>query len=110
MGKICKDMFISELRSGASLKEKSEPGDQRPCVRSERTALKENQPFEFPFIDSPEPALFEPNELVCYCFGYSRAAIEQDYLQNGRSLILEEIATAKKAGGCDCAHKNPKGR
>jgi uncharacterized protein with HEPN domain len=50
------------------------------------------------------------DELVCYCFGYSRKDIETDFIQHHRSLILEKIAAEKKAGGCDCAHKNPKGR
>lgn len=50
------------------------------------------------------------NDLVCYCFEYTKDAIEQDYIKNGRSLIMEEIAAEKKTGGCDCASKNPKGR
>lgn len=50
------------------------------------------------------------NDLVCYCFEYTRDAIEQDYIKNGRSLIMEKIAAEKKRGGCDCANKNPKGR
>ncbi len=50
------------------------------------------------------------NDLVCYCFGYTRDMIEQDFIENGRSLIMEKIAAEKKAGGCDCATKNPKGR
>ena len=49
------------------------------------------------------------DELVCYCFEYTRNDIEKDYLQNGRSTILEKIISEKKAGGCDCAKKNPKG-
>ena len=76
----------------------------------ERTALKENQPPVFPSIDSLQPVSFQPDELVCYCFGFTRAAIEQDYLQNGRSLILKRITVAKKAGGCDCVNQNPRGR
>lgn len=67
-------------------------------------------PIAFPTLAIHEPSAFSPDELVCYCFGFTRAAIEQDYFQNGRSLILEKIAAEKKAGGCDCAHKNPKGR
>jgi hypothetical protein len=49
-------------------------------------------------------------ELICYCFGYSAADIEKDVLDNGRSTILERIMNEKKAGGCHCADKNPKGR
>jgi copper chaperone CopZ len=50
------------------------------------------------------------DDLICYCFGYTRDNIEQDYIKNGRSLIMEKIAAEKKTGGCDCAIKNPKGR
>lgn len=53
---------------------------------------------------------FRGDELVCYCFKYTRNDIERDYLKNGRSMILEKITSEKKAGGCDCAKKNPKGR
>ena len=49
-------------------------------------------------------------DLICYCFSYTRRDIEQDFINNGRSLILEKISAEKKAGGCDCAAKNPKGR
>ncbi len=47
--------------------------------------------------------------LVCYCFGYTGNDIKKDYLTNGRSLIMEKIMEEKKAAGCDCAAKNPKG-
>jgi len=50
------------------------------------------------------------DDLICYCFEYTTGDIEQDYINNGRSLILEKIAAEKKTGGCDCAIKNPKGR
>jgi len=49
-------------------------------------------------------------ELVCYCFGYNRKDIEEDYAAHGRSLIMERIKAAKARQGCDCAAKNPKGR
>ncbi|MBI5585349.1 MAG: hypothetical protein HY892_16175 [Deltaproteobacteria bacterium] len=67
-------------------------------------------PPAFPALATQETLSFRLEELVCYCFGYTREAIKQDFLRNGRSLILEKIAAAKKAGGCDCAHKNPRGR
>lgn len=53
---------------------------------------------------------FRPNDLVCYCFGYTRNDIEQDFIRNGQSLIMGRITSEKKHGGCDCANKNPKGR
>jgi hypothetical protein len=48
-------------------------------------------------------------EIICHCFNHSRADIERDYLQNGRSRILEKIIEAKRLGACQCAIKNPKG-
>ncbi len=50
------------------------------------------------------------DDLICYCFEYTKDDIEQDYIKNGRSLIMDKIAAEKKTGGCDCANKNPKGR
>ena len=53
---------------------------------------------------------FKDDDLVCYCFRYTKNQIEKDYVENGRSVILEKITLEKKSGGCDCAQKNPKGR
>lgn len=55
-------------------------------------------------------SFFKEDDLVCYCFQHTRRQIEQDYAVHGRSVILERIIDAKKAGGCDCGQKNPKGR
>jgi hypothetical protein len=54
--------------------------------------------------------ILKKNEQICYCFGYTVADIESDALGNSRSLILEKIVAEKKAGGCNCSEKNPKGR
>jgi hypothetical protein len=48
--------------------------------------------------------------LICYCFSYTASDIERDVLANGKSTIMERIMSEKKAGGCQCATKNPKGR
>jgi len=53
---------------------------------------------------------FQGDDLVCYCFKFTRNDIEQDYLRNGQSTIIAKIAAEKKSGGCDCENKNPKGR
>jgi hypothetical protein len=54
---------------------------------------------------------YKDDDLVCCCFGYTRADIEKDYIDNtGQSTILERITFEKKAENCDCAHRNPKGR
>ena len=57
-----------------------------------------------------EKTEFKDTELVCYCFQYTKRQIENDYINNGKSTILGEIALEKKKGRCDCATKNPKGR
>jgi len=48
--------------------------------------------------------------LICYCFGYTTSDIERDVLANSKSTIMDRIVSEKKAGGCQCATKNPKGR
>jgi hypothetical protein len=48
-------------------------------------------------------------EIICYCFNHTCADIKRDYLQYGRSLILETIVEAKRLGACQCTLKNPKG-
>lgn len=49
-------------------------------------------------------------ELICYCFEYSVDDINQDYLKNGKSTIMEKIQQEKKFGNCRCATMNPKGK
>ena len=49
-------------------------------------------------------------DLICYCFKYSSEDIKQDFMVNGRSLILEKIMAEKKLGGCECATQNPSGK
>lgn len=57
-------------------------------------------------------------EIICFCFGYSAADIEQDMAQNGAeagalsggSAIMERIIAQRAAGRCQCVSKNPKGR
>ena len=53
---------------------------------------------------------FKDNDFVCFCFRYTKKDIENDFIENGKSMILEKIAFEKKNGGCDCATRNPKGR
>ncbi len=53
---------------------------------------------------------FNDDDLVCYCFKYTKKDVENDFNENGRSLIYEKIAHEKKTGGCNCASKNPKGK
>ena len=60
--------------------------------------------------ESTNSGFLQKDNLICYCFEYTKNDIEQDFTKNGRSLIMEEITAEKKAGRCDCATKNPKGR
>jgi hypothetical protein len=53
---------------------------------------------------------FRDDDLVCYCFQYTKKQVQKDYIDNGRSTIFERIAHEKKAGRCDCAKKNPRKR
>ncbi len=62
------------------------------------------------FSDNPEKPGFEKDDLVCFCFEHTRNDIEQDYINNGRSLIMDKILAAKKLDTCKCATKNPRGR
>ena len=49
--------------------------------------------------------------LVCYCYEYTEEDIENDILRNnGRSLILERIAKARKNNTCQCDLKHPEKR
>jgi len=56
-----------------------------------------------------EKTEFKDNDLVCYCFQYTKKQIENDFIDKGESTILKKIALEKKNGRCDCATKNPKG-
>lgn len=49
------------------------------------------------------------DEIVCWCFGYTRGDIADDFIRNGKSTIEEKISDELKNGGCRCAEKNPKG-
>lgn len=52
---------------------------------------------------------FRDDDLVCYCFKYTKRDIENDFRDNGRSLIYRRITAEKKLGGCNCSTLNPKG-
>ena len=50
------------------------------------------------------------SKQICYCFGHSEADLQQDVRKHGKSILMEKIMAEKKAGGCQCETKNPKGR
>jgi len=60
--------------------------------------------------NSNEPDDHKEDPLICYCFGYTRHDLEEDFAFNGRSLMLERIKAEKRLGGCQCATKNPSGK
>jgi len=64
----------------------------------------------FVYAEAFNPGDGQVDNLICYCFKYTKDDIEQDFIRNNRSLIMEKIAAEKKEGGCDCANKNPKRR
>ena len=70
-----------------------------------RPAIMNNQPFSLGSVES-----FDDSDTVCFCFGYTKLAIEQDCRDHeGRSTILERIIREKQKGGCHCTLTNPKG-
>jgi hypothetical protein len=58
----------------------------------------------------PSPNKIDDEDLVCFCFEYTKKEIENDFDKNGKSLIYEKIVLEKKGGGCNCALKNPSGK
>jgi hypothetical protein len=61
-------------------------------------------------LDDANPSAVSGDHLVCHCFGYTKDDIEMDYVEHGRSTVIERIKLEKEAGGCQCALKNPRGR
>ena len=59
---------------------------------------------------TPEKSNFEEDDLVCYCFEFTKKNIMEDYHDNGYSRILEKLKKEKKNKGCNCEEKNPKGK
>ena len=47
---------------------------------------------------------------VCYCWGYTKKEIIEDFLQHGRSLIKDQINSNCDSAPCPCNLKNPSGR
>lgn len=46
---------------------------------------------------------------VCYCFGWTKERVIQEYQKTGRTTALEEITAHTKAGRCGCEVNNPEG-
>jgi hypothetical protein len=102
-----KRVVVRYVRSSVSLAQIKEALLKAGYVASLADNPKRNQNIA---ISGSDPkSEFQPDDLVCFCFQYTRKDIERDYIANGRSTILAKIAAEKKAGRCDCALKNPKG-
>ena len=50
-----------------------------------------------------------PDVNVCYCYGITRQALEDEYEQTGKSNAPLRIAVNIKTFGCSCETKNPRG-
>jgi NAD(P)H-nitrite reductase large subunit len=50
------------------------------------------------------------DDLICFCFRYTRQDIERDFIKNGCSTILEKIKREKSTGSCQCEANNPAGK
>jgi len=50
------------------------------------------------------------NDLVCYCFLYSRQDIEDELKASGDTTIFDRITAEVKAGNCACEVRNPSGK
>jgi cation transport ATPase len=82
------------LKAGYVANLKQDESAARP-IRVQGSGQSEQHPLE---------------DIVCHCFGFTKQDIEQDVVENGRSLIMEKIMKEKKAGGCDCKNLNPRAR
>ncbi len=47
---------------------------------------------------------------LCYCFGHTRASVEEEIVATGRTTVIESISEEIRAGRCACEVKNPSGR
>lgn len=52
---------------------------------------------------------FAEDVLVCYCFRYSRGALQSSYTAGSAALLAEIVAGARQ-GQCACEVRNPQGR
>lgn len=52
----------------------------------------------------------DPDVLVCYCFRYTVAAIQEEVRRAGQSTAAEVIRAGVQAGLCACEIRNPQGR
>ena len=60
------------------------------------------------YSNNTKKHIFKDDDLVCYCFEYTKKEIEENFKTHGYSKILETIKTEKKRNGCHCDVKNPK--
>jgi hypothetical protein len=49
-------------------------------------------------------------DLICFCFEYSVDAINQDYLENGKSTIMEKNPNGKEVWKLPVCDEEPKGK
>lgn len=51
----------------------------------------------------------DPKCPICYCFGWTREKLKNDYEQTEHSTAVDEISEHIKAGRCGCEVNNPEG-
>ncbi len=49
-------------------------------------------------------------QIICYCHNHTAEDLKKDAIEHGKSVIMEQIIAESKAGNCNCATNNPKGR
>jgi hypothetical protein len=49
------------------------------------------------------------NVLICYCFQHTRGEILQEFIQSGKTTIIDDINTGIQTGQCACDWRNPQG-
>lgn len=53
---------------------------------------------------------FQDDDIVCFCFDFTKKDIKEDFHTHGYSKILQNIKVEKKNNGCHCEVKNPRGK
>ena len=52
----------------------------------------------------------DQDEILCYCFGFTRRDIVDDLRRHGSSTLLKKITHAKLSGLCQCVDTHPEKR
>lgn len=50
------------------------------------------------------------DDYICYCFKYTKEALEKDAQHHGKSTIMAAIIHESTSGNCNCKSHNPSGK